>query len=137
MDEINIGEILSYLGPSTGVPIWNILLYIIFFLALFTLFSLPDKNVVPTLLIATVLMCAVIAKLSLSAPDPIFRRGEFGMFVINALMFTFPFITLGTTRKLRLKRSVKSNLPALLTGIMGGVYFFMFWFFMQRGLGLA
>lgn len=134
MDNPEIGRILAYLGPNTGEPIFNILLYIIFFFSLITLFTLPDKNVVPTILIATVLLCAVVAKLSMSSPQPIFRRGEFGMFVLNAIMITFPFLVVGTTRKARQKRSVKSNLPALMAGLFGAIYFFLFWFFIQRTL---
>lgn len=132
MDNPEIGRILSYLGPNTGDPIVNILLYIIFFFALITMFTLPDKNVVPTILIATVLLCAVVAKLSMSSPDPIFNRREFGMFVLNVIMVTFPFLVVGTTRKARQKRSIKSNLPALMAGLFGGIYFFLFWFLFQR-----
>lgn len=134
-----IGRLLA-LGSGFDL-LFSILLYIIFFLALIVLFTLPDKNLTATLLIAAVLVCSVIAKLSLAARsagiDPIFTRGEFGMLAINALMFTFPFIVAGVTRKARLKRNVVSTLPAIICGLFAGVYFFLYWFVVQRPLGLA
>jgi hypothetical protein len=139
IDLSTIGELLA-LGSGPNA-LFSILLYIIFFLAVIVLFTLPDKNLVATLLIAAVVICAVVAKLSLSARDagidPIFTRGEFGMLAINALMFTFPFIVAGVTRKNRLARGVKSTLPAILCGLFAGVYFFLFWVLVQRPLGLA
>jgi len=132
-----IGRLLA-LGTD---PIFSILLYIIFFLALIVMFTLPDKNLTATLLIAAVLICSVIAKLSLAARsagiDPVFTRGEFGMLAINALMFTFPFLAVGVTRRNRLGRGVKSTLPAILCGVISGVYFFLYWVIVQLPLGLV
>lgn len=137
MGELSLENILFIIGPSSGNPLWNILLYIIFFLALITLFSLPDKNLTATLLMAAVLICAAVAKISLSSPDPILSKREFGMLAINALMFTFPFITMGVTRKARITKAPKSTIPALFCGLMAGVYFFGYWFVEQRPYGLV
>jgi len=134
MDSIDFQQILFLLGPGSGTPIWNILLYIIFFLGLISLLLMPDKNLVPTLLMAAVLLFAVVAKLSLSVSrgqQPILRPAEFGMLVINVGMFALPLLAGGLIRA----RKSKATVPAILTGIFGGVYFFMFWFFVQRPIG--
>ncbi len=138
---IELSQVGLLLGLGSGQDlIFSLLLYIIFFLALITMLLLPDKNLVATLLIATVMLCAIVAKLSLASyfvrgADPILSRGEFGMLAINALMFTFPFIVVGVTRKARLKKDVRSGLPSLICGLMGGVYFFLYWLIYQRPLG--
>ncbi len=133
--DINVNQIIEYLLPQSDTMLYDILLYFIFFLSLITLFLLPDKNMVPTLLMGATLMSAVVAKLSLAAPGVIFSRGEFGMLAINALMFTFPFITAGVTRRARLTKAPKSTIPAIVAGLFAGVYFFVYWFFIQRPLG--
>ncbi|MDX2159691.1 MAG: hypothetical protein SF162_00060 [bacterium] len=130
-----IGELLS-LGSGPELLI-SLLLYIIFFLALLVLFLLPDKNMPATLLTAGVLLSAIVVKLSLAAErvrgaDPIIQSDDILMLALNAIMFTFPFIAAGVTRKARLSRGVKSTFPAILTGLFGGVHFFLFWLFYQR-----
>jgi hypothetical protein len=132
--DINFQDILELLKPGGGqVIIWSIFLYIIFFFALITLLVMPNKNMVPTLLIATVLLFAIVAKLSVSAPNvrgsqPVLRPKEFGMLVINAGMFLFPLIAVGMTRA----RKNRTIAPALITSLAGGVYFFAYWFFAQQ-----
>lgn len=130
MEGLNLQEILFLIGPQSGQLGWTILLYIIFFFALITMLVMPDKNLVPTLLIGAVMLCAVIAKLSISARPPILEKKEFGMLIINIIMFTFPLLTAGLVRA---KKKGKVVPPAIMTAIFGGVYFFMFWFIEQRG----
>jgi hypothetical protein len=94
---------------------------------------MPNKNMIPTLLVAAVLLFAIVAKLSVSAPNvrgmtPIMRSKDFGMLVINAGMFLFPLIAVGMTRA----RKNRTVAPAILTSVLGGVYFFAFWFFAQQ-----
>ncbi len=120
--------------PGTGQTlIWSIFLYVIFFFALITLLLMPNKNMVPTLLIATVLLFAIVAKLSVSSGNirgsqPIIRSKDFGMLVINAGMFLFPLIAIGTTRA----RKNRTVFPAVMTSLAAGVYFFLFWLVAQH-----
>jgi hypothetical protein len=131
--DIDFQDIVALLGPGSGqVLLWSIFLYIIFFFALITLLVMPDKNMVPTLLIAGVLLFAIVAKLSVSAPNigsaPILRNREFGMFVINVGMFVFPLIAIGMTRA----RKNRAPVPAIITSLTAGVYFFAFWLVAQN-----
>ena len=49
MGGIELRDIGTLLGFGSGTDIiWNIGLYIIFFLSLFAIFRMPDKNKVPT-----------------------------------------------------------------------------------------
>lgn len=131
---INFQDIVELLKPGGGqVLVWSIFLYLIFFFALITLFLMPNKNMVPTLLVAAVLLFAIVAKLSVSAPNvrgmqPIMKSRDFGMLVINAGMFLFPLIAVGMTRA----RKNRTIAPALATSLTGGVYFFLFWFIVQN-----
>ncbi|MFN8531062.1 MAG: hypothetical protein U0670_20865 [Anaerolineae bacterium] len=102
-----IGQLLS-LGSGPELLI-SFLLYIIFFLALITLFLLPDKNMIATLLIAAVLIGALIAKLSIAAArvrgvNEIIPLADIGMLAINAIMFTFP-----SSRSASLAKPVRSR----------------------------
>ena len=130
--DIDFQDILALLAPGTGQNlVWSIFLYLIFFFALVTLFLMPNKNMLPTLLVSAVLLFAIVAKLSVAAlalrMTPILRNKEFGMFVINVGMFVFPLIAVGMTRA----RKNKSVAPALATALTAGVYFFLFWFLVQ------
>lgn len=129
MEGLNLQDILFLIGPQSGQLGWTILLYIIFIFALITMLVMPDKNLVPTLLIGAVMLCAVVAKLSISARPPILEKKEFGMLIINIIMFTFPLLTAGLVRA---KKKGKVVAPAIMTAIFGGVYFFLFWFIEQR-----
>lgn len=137
--DVNLQDILALLGPGSGINIiWSVFLYLIFFFALLALFFMPDKNMVPTLLIAAVLLFAVVAKLSLGAINegqaPILRPKDFGMFVINVGMFALPLVAVGMTRVtgVRKRGSNRAAAPSIITGLLGGVYFFAFWFFYQQ-----
>ena len=128
---ISLNEILFYLGPQSGNIAFNILLYIIFFLSLYVLLRMPDKNLLPTLLMAGVLLVCVIAKLNISAAtrEAIFPPAGFIQFVQNVCTLIFPLLTAGTVRAR--KKSVVV-VPSIVTAVFGGVYFFAFWFFVQR-----
>lgn len=129
--DIDLQEIVMLLGPGTGqVLVWSIFLYIIFFFDFITLLTIPDKNMIPTLLIAAVLLFAIVAKLSVSASpnDAIIGRKDFGMFFINVAMFVFPLIAVGMVRA----RKSRATFPALITSVTSVVYFFLFWLVMQR-----
>jgi len=131
MDNIDFQEIVFLLSPGTGQTlIWSIFLYLIFFFGVVTLLSIPDKNMIPTLLMAGVLLFAIVAKLSVTATaaNAIIKPKDFGMFVINVGMFVFPLITVGMIRA----RKSKATAPALITSLIAGVYFFLYWLIAQH-----
>jgi hypothetical protein len=130
MDGLTLQSILFLIGPQSGPLGWTIMLYLIFFFALITMFVMPDKNLIPTLLIGGVLLATVVAKLSISARPPLLEKREFGMLIINVVMLIFPLLAAGMIRAKKKGRVIP---PAILTAIFGGVYFFMFWFVEQRG----
>jgi threonine/homoserine/homoserine lactone efflux protein len=134
MGGININDIGTLLGFGSGSDIiWNFGLYVIFFLSLFSMFRMPDKNMVPTLLIGAVLALAVIAKISINAryigEDPVLTNREFGMFVVNAGMVVFPFVAAGMVRA---KKKGPVIGASVLTGIFALVYLLMFGILEQR-----
>ncbi len=139
MDSINFKDVVALLGPGSGqVLIWSIFLYLIFFFTVLTLIKVPDKNMVPTVLVAVTLLLAIVAKLSVSAPNigskPIIAKRDFGMFVINIGMVVFPLIAVGMTRvSSRVNRRANpSTGPAVITAVIAFVYFFMFWLIAQH-----
>jgi hypothetical protein len=135
---INFNQILNLLSlaPASGVPnvvLFSILLYAIFVLAVLCLFLMPDKNMLPTLLVAAVLLASVIGKLITGGANLSgFRPAQFGSLIINVIPFLAPFLVAGMTRTR--KRSNPVVPLSILMGIFGGIYFFLFWFFLQRGL---
>jgi len=132
--KINPQDILTLLLPGSGqILVWSIFLYIIFFFALIMLLTMPDKNMVPTLLTAATLLFAIVGKLSVSANNvkggrPIIGSKDFGMFVINVGMVVFPLIALGMIRA----RKNKTVGPAIITSLTAAVYFFLFWLIAQH-----
>jgi hypothetical protein len=129
MDGVTFQQILELLGPNRGFILWNILLYLIFFLSLLTVLTMPDKNLLPTLIMVGVVMLTVIAKLSISAVPPLLRKNEFGMFMINVGIFVLPLLTAGIVRARKKGRTV---ILCIVAGILGGMYFFFFWALEQR-----
>lgn len=122
MNNLDFQDILQALAPRMdGINLlYDILLYIMFFLALITMFMQSDKQMFTTLIMAAVAALCVIAKLNVLRPK------EFGSLVINAGMFVLPLIVAGITQ------AKKSQGPAIIGGVLGGVYFFLFWVVSQR-----
>lgn len=119
---LNPQQIIARLAPRTGIDlVYDIILYIIFILIVLVMFMQSDKQLVPTVLAGLVGAMAVIAKLN------VFSSDAFGSLVINAGIFVFPVIIAGITK------AKKSQPLAVIAGVLGGVYFFMFWFLSQRG----
>jgi hypothetical protein len=122
MNGLTVSQILDKLGPNSPPGlVWNIILYVIFVLAVITMFMQSDKQSVTTIMMGAVGAMAAIAKLGLFAP------GNIGSLVINAGMFVLPLIVAG------IAKAKKSVGPAIATGVLSGIYFFGFWFFTQRG----
>ncbi len=140
MTGLKFADVIALLGPGSGpIIIWSIFLYLIFFFSLITLFNVPNKNMLPTVLVATTLLFAIVAKLSVSTPNvpgskPVIGKKDFGMFVINVGMVVFPLIAVGMTRvsTRTSKRSNPSTGPAIITSVIAMVYFFMFWLIAQH-----
>jgi hypothetical protein len=122
MQDINIQEIIRLLGPNAGLSLpWSIFVYIIFFFTLITMLLQGDKALFTTIICAGSLLLCVVDKLAIFPPD------EFGALIIHSGMFLLPGIVAGMTR------DSKSRPPAILASVVGAVYFFAFWFFLQRG----
>ncbi len=122
MQDINLQDIIQLLGPNAGNGlIWNIFIYVIFFFTLVTMLLQGDKALLTTLISAAGLMLCVIDKLV------IFEPREFGSLVVHSGMFLFPALVGGMTR------DKKSRAPAVIASVAGAIYFFLFWFFFQRG----
>jgi hypothetical protein len=114
--DINVQEIIRQLGPYSGLGlVWNIMIYLVFFLNLISLFLQSDKTLLPTLVLAAGLLICIIAKLV------IFNPMEFGTFVVNAAMFLAPTLVIGMTK------APKSRPLLILASIISGIYFFAFW----------
>ena len=118
---LNPQDIINRLMPRSGLGlIYDLLLYAIFILMLIVMFMQSDKQLVPTMISGLVGALAVIAKLNVF--DPL----AFGALVVNAGIFVLPIIVAGITK-------AKNSQPlAIIAGVLGGVYFFMFWFISQR-----
>jgi hypothetical protein len=128
-------QILQLFALGTGQQIiWSIFLYVCFFFAIITLFLIPDKNMLPTLTMAAVLIFIIIAKVSIMRPGTVFPtsdRFSFGVFAMNIGIGVLPIIVAGMIRSG--KRKSKAQGPAILTGIFGVVYWFLYWLIVQRG----
>ncbi len=101
------------------------MIYGIFFIGLLTMFLVPDKQLLPQMLMVLVCGLAVFAKVDVFGPT------EFPIFIINVGMFVVPFIVAGMVRGKH--KTAAAAFPAILTGMLGGGYFFLFWALMQRG----
>ncbi len=113
-----VGNLIS-LNSEPGF-IYNILLYIMFFLNMIAFFMQSDKQLVTTLMLGLTLAMLAIAKLNVIEPT------NLAMLIINAGIFTIPFIVAG------MSKSKASKPITVISGVIGGFYFFMYWFFLQN-----
>ena len=126
MPDVNFGEILQALGPFVGpgtgaiTILISVLLYIIFILMFIAFFMQDDKQLTATLLVGLTLALALIAKLTVLDPE------ELPMLIINAGIFVIPLFVTG------MSKAKKSKPLTLIGGVFGGIYFFLYWFFIQR-----
>lgn len=120
---LSLQQIIQKLGPASPDPkymVFNVILYIIFFLALIGMFMQSDKQTFPTILMAATAGFAVISKLH------VFDDKHLAVLIMNAGMFIAPFITAGITQ-------AKKSIPlAIFAGIVAALYFFIFWVVFQR-----
>ncbi len=119
---LTVQDILSKLAPRGGVElIYDLFLYVIFFMAVIAMFMQSDKQTIPTILLAAVAAFAVIGKLNILKPK------EFGSLIINIGMGVIPLIVGGITQ------AKKSQAICIICGVFGIVYFIIFWLVSQRG----
>lgn len=125
--EINLQEVIARLGPANTMPdlLFDILRYLIFILAFITLILVPDKQLLASLLVTAVLGMVVLAKLEIFSPI------ELPTLALNVGIFVIPLIVAGMLRGRG--KTPRALVPAILTGLLGGGYFFLFWALMQRG----
>ena len=119
---LNLQDIVDKLLPRGGVALlYDLFLYVIFFLAVIVMFMQSDKQTFPTILMAAVAAFAVISKLGVLTPK------SFGTLILNIGMGVLPLIVAGVSK-------AKKSVPlAVITGVIGIVYFIMFWLIEQRG----
>jgi hypothetical protein len=123
----SFSEIMSHLGPRTGIDLlFDILLYAIFLIGLVTLLLIPDKQLLATLTTTAVIAVSVITKIGVPT---IFDQCSFAPLVLNVIMFTFPLIVAGMVRQRG--ATPKALAPAILLGLLGGAYFFLYWAVVQ------
>ncbi len=133
IDDLDADEILELLGPRDGEDLlFDILLYLIFFMSILSMFLIPDKQLMATMLNFVVILFAVLSKILVGDVAPyVIAPTDLPVLPINAGMFVIPLIIAGMVRQRR------GNPPAMITGIitglLGGVYFFLFWALKQRG----
>jgi len=129
--EVDFNALLSRLGPRSGQDlIYDILLYLIFGLALVTMFLVPDKQLLSTMLMVVVMFFALLAKVELFVPT------DFAIFVLNVGMWVIPWIVAGMVRSPSRRydnKMPKALVPAIITGFLGAGYFFLFWANKQAG----
>ena len=133
IEDINLDDIINALGPRSGEQlIFDIMLYLIFFIAMITLFLIPDKQLAAQVMIFTVLTLAVVSKLLVGDHNSaILQACDLPMLPINATLFVFPLIVTGMLRSVKGKPP-KARIPAGMLGLLGGGYFFLFWALEQR-----
>lgn len=132
----NMGEIFNSLGPNSGEMIWNIVLYVLFFLNIILLLMVPDGDSMHTLFIIVILMAIIIDKTFafgylMDAPDPVKCHTEdfIGTYLIRAYMFIGPFMVAGSTSEGKVRGL------GILIGLGGVAYSIGRWFLEQREAG--
>jgi hypothetical protein len=122
MGQITVQEILRQLGPRP-LPdlIYDIFLYVMFVLNLVLMFMQSDKENITTIMAGMAAALCVIAKLNVFPPK------NFGSLVVNAGILILPLLVFG------ISRTKKSRPLGIISGLLGAVYFFLYWLVSQRG----
>lgn len=114
------GEIMQMLAPRPAYLLTDILLYIMFILNFIAFFGQDDKQIMATMLVGATLAGIMIAKLGL------IRDTHLIMLLINVGIFAVPLVVTGMSKAKKVKPLT------LIAGLVGGFYFFLFWFIFQR-----
>lgn len=133
VEDLDAQEIIDLLGPRSGEDLlFDILLYLIFFMSVISMFLIPDKQLMATMLNFVVILCAVLSKVLVGENAPyILAPTDLPVLPINAAMFVIPLIIAGMVRQRR--GSPPAMITGIITGLLGGTYFFLFWALKQRG----
>lgn len=132
LEDLDPQEIIDLLGPRTGDDlIFDILLYLIFFMSIISMFLIPEKQLMATMLNFTVILLAVLSKILVGENAPyILEPTDLPVLPINAGMFVIPLMIAGMVRQRR--GSPPAMATGIITGLLGGTYFFLFWALKQR-----
>lgn len=119
MDGVDINEIIQLLLPASTFPqlLWDILLYLIFFMVIIVMFMQPEGSLTITILMAIVVVGIFIDKVQ-ALPG---HRCSFGTLLIRISFFVAPLLTAGLTK------NGKSRLPAIIAAVLGLGYMFFLW----------
>lgn len=129
--DLEFSDILDALGPRSGQDLlWDIMLYLIFFLGVINMMLIPDKQMLPSLLNFTVMGLAIVSKLLVGSGRTI-EPTDFPVLVFNAGMFVLPLVIAGMVRSVKGKPS-KAIFPAMIMALLGGGYFFLYWALEQK-----
>lgn len=128
----SVQELLALLGPRSNrgfaYLLLDILLYILFALGFITMILVPDKQLLPSLIMIGVLGLIIIAKLDYVGG--MLQPKELPVLAINVAIFVLPLMVAGMVRSRM--GTPRAMWPAIVTGLFGGGYFFLFWALVQR-----
>ncbi len=134
---VDLQDIIGYLGPRQQTLLWDILIYACFLFSLLTMFSLSDKQLLPTLLMGATLMALLIIKLTISAagaseflPDPEDQIGGLIVLLLLVAVFIFPLMSGAMTK------SKRGKPLGIFSGILGGVLFVAYGLFRLGWFGV-
>lgn len=124
-------QIITVLRPDS---VADLFIYLIFFLSIVALATIPEKNVTSPYLMYIVLLCCVIdllrggggqgipALMNLRiGGESLLENKGFLTFLIHIIMFTFPLVAGGMVRRQGRKGGLALPL-CLLVGLIGGLY---------------
>lgn len=125
-------QVIQIIAPS---DVWDWFIYGIFFLSLFTLAVIPEKNMQPTLFMTIMLFLALTDKIRKAAgasiPIPGLENNGFATLMIHIAMFALPVMTAGLVR-IRGRKGALSRPLAILTALIAGMYAVGFFFTFNR-----
>lgn len=144
---IELSDIGRLLGPRQGVYLlFDILLYLLFFLGMVNTLLIPDKQLFQSLLNISVVGVAILSKLLVGGVlyvpfDDLgnaytFPPCDFPVLIMNVWMFIAPLLVAGLLRAVKGKRT-KALEVSILMGLLGGAYFFLFWATQQQQCSAA
>lgn len=145
VSNIQFEDVLEALKPRKSTALlFDILLYLIFFIGFINQFMIPDKQIAITIMNFMVLGFAIAAKLLIDVqkdggvyyPSAMFEPGDFPVFIMNVGMLVLPLLMAGGLRSVKGKPS-RAIYTSIIMALLGGAYFFLFWATEQRQLSEA
>lgn len=125
-------ELLALLAPRSNrgfaYLLLDIILYVLFAIGFVTMILVPDKQLLPSLIMIAVLGLIIIAKLDYVGG--MLQPKELPVLAINVAIFVLPLMVAGMVRSRQ--GTPRAMWPAVVTGLLGGGYFFLFWALVQR-----